>query len=110
MEPGTFVLIAQKAFDHNGQHYEPGDRFIAHWSQSAPLQRQHLAMVAPTAEQHDLDDSPPAETAPAPSFSVDSDMAIPPKRPRGRPRKVQTDGEAPARTRTYLRRDLEPEA
>lgn len=47
----AFVLIAQQPLDFKGQHYEPGDRLIAEWYESAPLQRRKLTILAPSDEQ-----------------------------------------------------------
>lgn len=47
----AFVLIAQQPLEFKGQHYEPGDRLIAEWFESAPLQRRRLTVLAPSVEQ-----------------------------------------------------------
>jgi len=84
----TFVLIAQQPFEFHGQSYQPGDRFVADWTESPGLKRSGLVALAPEEEQRAHGAAP----------------RLAPKRPRGRPRKMQTQ-EGP----TYQRRDLQAE-
>ena len=83
----TFVLIAQQPLEFQGKSYQPGDRLVADWSESPALKRSGLAVLAPEEEQRAHGAAPRVV-----------------KRPRGRPRKVQTE-DVP----TYQRRDLQAE-
>jgi hypothetical protein len=71
----TFVLIAQQPLEFKGQHYEPGDRFVADGYEAAPLQVRRQTIVAPSDEQR----AHGAHAQP---------------RKRGRPRKVVTETES----------------
>lgn len=96
----TFVLIAQQPLDFKGQHYEPGDTFVADAFEAAPFQRQRLTIEAPQEQQREHGSRRGVllrTTAP---------VVEPTKRPRGRPRKTSIETtEAPR----YQRRDLQAE-
>lgn len=47
----AFVLIVQQPLMFKGVQYVPGDRIVAEWHESAPLQRQKLTILAPPDEQ-----------------------------------------------------------
>ena len=72
----TFVLIAQQPLEFKGQHYEPGDRFVAHALEAAGFQRRGLTKEAPQEEQRAHGAHPEAPIGP---------------RRRGRPPKPKTE-------------------
>jgi hypothetical protein len=89
-------LIARRPLVYAGRRVAMGETFEASPSDARLL----VAVRSATLSAADTDAGAPTEGA--------SDAPAPPKRKRGRPRKVQGDDHEP-RKRTYKRRDMEAE-
>lgn len=89
-------LIAKINCYYNGRIMQPGERFDAACEHAQVLKLMGCVVDATMPVQ------PLPEEATIQPLTADD----PPKRKRGRPRKIQTTEESP---RTYQRRDMEPE-
>jgi len=97
----SFVLIAQQPLEFHGRDYQPGERFVADWSESPALKRSGQAVLAPEEEQRAHGTTP-------------REPIVTPRRPRVRTRTVVPEESKPASEdappkRRYRRRDLEAE-